>query len=437
MTTIDTHPLDPVDVDHLVATDRAAVERALLHEVIRDPDAGRALATCQPDDFTVGSHRAVWEVLRRLDADRAPIDLVTVTDALEADGTLAKVGGWRGVTQLLLTWDYLAPALHLAEKLADAARRDRLITAGQQVADMAAAGDVDVAQVEDLLRPNLPDHDRGIESAWDVIDEILDRHANPDAEAGQRLGWRDIDPLYRVAPGLLSIVTGIPGSGKSSWVDAATVQLATRDDWRFAVFSPESAPTSRHALNLVSLHAGVNHRRLAVARLHEHIDWVHNHYTWIRSTEAVTLTEVLRRADIIRRRGRLDGLVIDPWNELDHARPDHVTETQHISESLTRLRRWGRRHNIHLWLIAHPKKLDKRTDGTYPAPRLYDISGSSTWHDKADMGVVVHRDKTKPGPVDIQIVKVRFREHGAIGVARQEFDVPTGRYHNHNVELPA
>lgn len=431
-------PFTAPDIDHMVRHNRAEVERALLTQIIHDPDPGQALLTVQPDDFQIGTHKKLWETLRRLDADRAPINLITVTEALEADGSLEHVGGIAAIVDLLTGWDFLAPASHLAEKVADAARRQRLIDAGRTVAKLAETGDVDVAQVEDLLRPQLPEHDRGIESAWDVLEEILDRHANPEREAGERLGWREVDQLYRIAPGLMSIVTGIPGSGKSSWVDAATIRLAERDDWRFAVFSPESAPTSRHVLNLVSIHSGMNYTRLTVPQLHEQIDWIHSHYTWVRSTDAVTVTEILRRADIIRRRGQLNGLVIDPWNEIDHTRPDSVSETQHISASLTRLRRWGRRHNIHIWLIAHPRKQDRRTDGSYSPPGLYEITGSATWNDKADMGVVVHRDKTKPGPVNVHIVKVRFREHGRVGTARLHFDVPTGRYFDlHPAEHPA
>lgn len=424
------HPFDVPDIPAMVRDMRTDVERSLIRQVVHDPDASRALTICEPGDFRRGAHRAMWETMRQLDADRTPIDLLRVSDALHASGRFVDIGGWDGLLDLCSSMDYLAGAVLLAEHLADVARRERLAAAGLRIANLTREGDVDLAEVQQLLTPQLAEHDRGIETAWDVVDEVMDRHAHPDREAGQRLGWRDLDNIYRPAPGMLSIVTGIPGSGKSSFVDAVGVRLAERDGWRFAVFSPESAPTSRHILNLVGIHAGINATRLEPGQVHEQLDWINAHFTWIRSTDAVTLTDVIRRADIIRRRDGIDGLVIDPWNELDHTRPDGVTETQHISDSLTRLRRWARRHGVHIWLVAHPKKQERRTDGTYNPPGLYEITGSATWNDKADMGVVVHRDRLNPGPADVHVVKVRERAQGRIGKATLHFDIASGRFHD-------
>jgi flagellar biosynthesis/type III secretory pathway ATPase len=47
---------------------------------------------------------------------------------------------------------------------------------------------------------------------------------------GESIGWRSLDPLYTVAPGQLSVITGIPGHGKSEWLDALMVNLASRAD---------------------------------------------------------------------------------------------------------------------------------------------------------------------------------------------------------------
>ena len=64
-----------------------------------------------------------------------------------------------------------------------------------------------------------------------------------------------------------------------------------------------------------------------------------------------------------------------------------------------------------------------------PAPSLYDISGSANWANKADIGVVVHRDPAKdPTRTDIYVRKVRFKSVGKIGVASLRYDRATGRY---------
>lgn len=48
------------------------------------------------------------------------------------------------------------------------------------------------------------------------------------------------------------------------------------------------------------------------------------------------------------------GLVIDPYNELDHQRPTYMTETEYVSQMLTKIKRFAQYHEVHVWLVAHP-----------------------------------------------------------------------------------
>jgi twinkle protein len=54
---------------------------------------------------------------------------------------------------------------------------------------------------------------------------------------GRSTGWTAIDELMTIREGELSIVTGIPNSGKSEFVDALMVNLAKQFGWRFAVWA--------------------------------------------------------------------------------------------------------------------------------------------------------------------------------------------------------
>jgi hypothetical protein len=66
------------------------------------------------------------------------------------------------------------------------------------------------------------------------------------------------------------------------------------------------------------------------------------------------------------------GLIIDPYNELDHRRPSHVTETEFVSQMLARVKRFAQAFDVHVWLVAHPRQLQ---DWRGEAPNLYDVSG--------------------------------------------------------------
>ena len=84
------------------------------------------------------------------------------------------------------------------------------------------------------------------------------------------------------------------------------------------------------------------------------------------------------------------GLVIDPYNELDHQRPLHMTETEYVSQMLTKIKRFAQHNDVHVWFVAHPRQLQGwRGD----PPNLYDISGSAHFINKADNGIVIHRNR--------------------------------------------
>ena len=63
-----------------------------------------------------------------------------------------------------------------------------------------------------------------------------------------------MDKHYTVAPGQWTLVTGIPGHGKSEWLDALIVNLAEAGDWHFAIYSPENFPQAQHAAKLIEKH---------------------------------------------------------------------------------------------------------------------------------------------------------------------------------------
>jgi len=125
----------------------------------------------------------------------------------------------------------------------------------------------------------------------------------------------------------------------------------------------------------------------------------------------------------------IQGLVIDPWNELDHSRPQGLTETEYISQCLTRIRQFARHYGVHVWVVAHPTKLIKGSDGQYPVPTPYDISGAAHWFNKADNCLAVWRDKTDDrAPVDLHVQKIRFAEVGKLGMTRFAYNPATSCY---------
>jgi twinkle protein len=254
---------------------------------------------------------------------------------------------------------------------------------------------------------------------------------------GLSTGWKSLDEYYTVRPGELTVVTGVPNSGKSNWVDGLTVNLARGHEWRFAVFSPENQPLQNHMSRLMEHYARVPFRegpteRMSREDMHLCRDWLHDHFRFVLPEEDTdwTVEYVLDTAAALVRRHGINGLVIDPWNEMEHSRPQGQTETEYVSVCLKRMRQFSRQYQIHTWLVAHPTKLYRNKNGEYPVPTLYDISGSAHFRNKADNGIVLWRDLNDPAKqaVEVHVQKIRFREVGKIGGCELKYVPATGAY---------
>ena len=90
---------------------------------------------------------------------------------------------------------------------------------------------------------------------------------------------------------------------------------------------------------------------------------------------------------------------------------------------------WVRRTQSHLWIIAHPAKIQRDRDGKYPVPTPRDLSGSAHFCNKADNCLTIWRDQVEDGQdVDLHIQKIRFKHCGRIGLVTLKYDRITGRY---------
>ena len=274
----------------------------------------------------------------------------------------------------------------------------------------------------------------GIFRVADLTEELV-RIKHNGLDCGVSTGWASLDNHYKVKKGMMTIVSGIPQSGKSEFIDALILNLAMMNDWKFAIFSPENYPISLHIIKLIEkmknkqFNGKFSAWNMNDAEAHDAINFVGDHFTWIYpdETEKINLELILSKADIIRQQSGLDGLVIDPWNELEHDR-NGKSETDYISECLTKLRRFTRKYNIKSWLVAHPQKLTKNKDGKYDVPNPYDISGSSHWRNKADFILCAHRENLQLDNMDLYIQKVKFKHLGKIGMTHFDYDWKSGRF---------
>ena len=133
---------------------------------------------------------------------------------------------------------------------------------------------------------------------------------------GVSTGWSMLDPLLKIRPGDLSVISGWPSSGKTTWIDALCINLARDHGWVFAVASFENPP-EEHIANLAHSYVGAPFHegpsmRMAEFELNDAITWLGRHFHLIRADdESPTLDWLLEAANAAVLRYGINGLVID------------------------------------------------------------------------------------------------------------------------------
>jgi twinkle protein len=270
----------------------------------------------------------------------------------------------------------------------------------------------------------------GIIKPTAVIDKLINVYRTG-IDHGLSTGWDNVDKLYRVKKGQWTVVTGVPNHGKSEWLDALACNMITDHGWKFGVFSPENYPLETHVQKYIKKligkpfgkeYNGSMSEELAIKAVHQ----LDKHLTFVGAVEDThDIDSLLGLTESLVLSEGINGMILDPWNTIEHNRPASMTETEYISSALSKITFLVRRLNIHLWLVAHPTKLQKDSKGGYIPPLPYDISGSAHWFNKSDAAITVHIHDEGVG---IHVNKIRFRENGRPGKTILHFDEATGRY---------
>lgn len=268
-----------------------------------------------------------------------------------------------------------------------------------------------------------------VEGVFTVSDfeQSLDAIFEHGLQKGVTIGHENVDRLISFETKRLCMVTGYPGSGKSEFIDEMAERLNMRYGWRFAYFSPENAPLAYHASKLIEKFTGkhFDQKHLTFGEYKQVKEHLEQNFFFISPSDYRVETILEKARYLVRRKG-IKALVIDPYNRLEDEKGG-MKETDYISKLLDRLTIFAQQNDILIILMAHPTKPAKSKDGKIDPPSLYDISGSAHFFNKADFGIVVHRDRVND-TVEIHIEKVKFRHLGDRGTALMKYNRNNGRY---------
>ena len=129
----------------------------------------------------------------------------------------------------------------------------------------------------------------GVLNINDIWDNVLNYNEN--GVKNYSIGLPGSDNYFKMSFGEWTVVTGIPNSGKSDVMDQICCNLATKYDFRCAMFAPESFPYEGHIKRIANK---LNEKNCNNDQLNQTKDFIKDHFFWVKiDLENLTLKGIL------------------------------------------------------------------------------------------------------------------------------------------------
>jgi len=342
-------------------------------------------------------------------------------------------------TKIILATDNDEPGLALREELARRLGHERCFKVNfgeyKDANDYLKAHGAtlkDVLVTENLIEFPID----GIVTA-DMLWDELDNYLQNGLSRGYTTGVLDeFDEIVSILPGQLMALTGIPNHGKSPFALQIMCALSVKYKWKWGLFSPEHKPMALFIAKICECLLGKHLRRgnsYSNGEIEKVKSFINEHFFFIEpSDENLSVSNILQIAkDLVVRKG-IRGLLIDPWNKLEHLLEKGESETNYISKQIDQIIKFDQRNDVFTIIVAHPTKIKKdlRTK-LFEVPTLYDISGSSNWYNKVDLGISFYRN-FKTGNNEIHVQKIKYNHLGSVGTVEVKYNINNSRFNNLN-----
>lgn len=226
----------------------------------------------------------------------------------------------------------------------------------------------------------------------------------------------DMDEYFRWKKGDINLWTGYANMGKTFYVLQLMLTKSLYDGWKWAVFSPENFPANDFYDDLIEMLTGKWLDKMNEQEYKEACDFINNHIYYIYPEDDHTIENIHEKFRYLILKKGVDGVLIDPFNQLDKNQKAYERDDQYLSRTLKDIKRFALLNAVSYNIIAHPNKPNYKEDRSLPPADMYDLNGGSMWGNKSDQIISYHRpnfhtDKNDP-VVEVYIQKIKRKRTG-------------------------
>ncbi|SDZ99091.1 replicative DNA helicase [Alkalimonas amylolytica] len=430
-------------------------EQSVLGGLMLDNEAwDRVAEKVVEQDFYLRAHRLIFNALTKLAEQNQPMDLITVSQALEQNQKLDDVGGFAYLGEIAKNTPSAANILAYADIVRERAVIRDMIGVAHDIADAGydpqgrtSAELLDFAETRVFkIAEQRANANEGPEPIHDIlsktiekIDELFSKPHN--GVTGVSTGYVDLDKMTSgLQPSDLIIVAARPSMGKTTFAMNLCEHAAITSDKPVLIFSLEM-PSEQIMMRMLASIGRIDQTRIRTGQLEDE-DWARlssaiellntKGKMYIDDASGLTPTEVRSRARrVAREHGGLSMIMVD-YLQLMTVPGMSENRTLEIAEISRSLKALAKELKVPVVALSQlNRSLEQRAD---KRPVNSDLRESGSIEQDADLIMFIYRDEVynddsaDKGSAEIIIGKQR---NGPIGRVRLTFHGQYSRFDNY------
>ena len=414
-------------------------EQALLAAIFLNKDAiYEAMQILAPEDFYRQDHAIIYAAMLKLNEQNKPIDLITLSESLQSDGNLDKIGGLTTIAQVMGANTISTNAAHYAQIIKEKSILRRIIRTGSNIASRGYENTEDADNLLDdaekmILEISQGQQKKGLVPIDAVLSDAIDKleflYKQKEGMTGVPSGFVDLDNItHGWQKSDFIILAARPSMGKTAFCLNLAENAAIQAQKTVAVFSLEMS-NEQLIRRMISSEAEIGQDALSTGRIKEE-DWsvlidaitpLAQAPIYIDDTPALSIRQMRAKARRLKAEHGLDLIIVDYLQLMTSGSKteNRQQEVSQISRSLKALARELEVPIIALSQLSRSTELsgDKK-------PSLIHLRESGSLEQDADIVMFIHRDEyynresEKKGIASIIIAKHR---NGAVGEIELSF----------------
>jgi len=406
----------------------------------------------KPDDFYRDTHKIIYETMLELFERNEPIDILTISNELEAKDLLEKIGGSSYLTTLI---NFVPTASNVVQYAKIVQRKKLLrdlIDAAYDITQLSFRESQDIESILDQAEKNIFAVSQrslkqyftpikpALEDAFERIDQ-LHKHEGGTLR-GIRTGFSDLDNyLAGLQKSDYIILAARPSLGKTTLALDIARNVAVREKKTVGIFSLEMA-SSQLVDRMLCSQAGIDLWKLRTGRLsdkgevndftkiQEAIGMLSESPIFIDDTASSTVLEIKTKARRLQAEHGLDLMVVD-YIQLIYPADNYDNPVQQMTEISRSLKALARELDVPVLAVS---QLSRATEQRSPRiPRLADLRESGSLEQDADVVLLIYRedlDKQQSERKNIADIFIAKHRNGPIGQIELYFDQDTVSFKN-------